>query len=146
MAGGFRLALSEQERALLGVLATRLRVALDAGDASTRRLHPPAYPDDAEAEEAYRAMTRDDLDASRAARLRTFERTLAAERLDPHEAEAWLGTLNDARLVLGTALEVTEDDEPLRWDLDDEDALERLAFLYAGFLEEQLVAELASSM
>ena len=44
-------------------------------------------------------------------------RAAARSLLDRDEADAWLGCLNDLRLVLGTRLEVTED--------LDEDALER---------------------
>ena len=47
-----------------------------------------------------------------------MQRTADARRLTADEADAWIRTLNDARLVLGTRLEVTEEttEEDLRDD------------------------------
>ena len=37
--------------------------------------------------------------------------------LEPDDVQAWLAVLNDVRLVLGTRLEITEDD----WDVTPDD-------------------------
>jgi hypothetical protein len=146
VAGGYRVVLTPPEMELLRTLASRLRSAIEAGGPETLRLYPPAFPDDPEAEASYREVARDDLVSGREQRLRVFEATLGQERLDPRQAEAWLGVLADARLVVGTALAVTDEDDPTDWSPRDPDAADRLAYLYAAYLEEQLVAALASAL
>ena len=83
-----------------------------------RRLFPPAYADDPVRDEEFRAMTRDDLLEHKREAARTvlttlggFERKRGGQRfeLTREEAEKWLGFINDARLVLGTKINVTED-------------------------------------
>ena len=53
------------------------------------------------------------------------------------DARAWLAFLADARLMLGTRLDVTEDDELIPTD-DPEHNL----YLYLGYLQQSLVEEL----
>jgi hypothetical protein len=92
-------------------------MALAAGrdDASLRRLFPPAYANDAEAEEEYRQLMAADLDERRAEALGTLASTAGATELSEEQMEAWLRALNDIRLWLGTMLDVSEEeveDEP----------------------------------
>ena len=75
-----------------------------------------------------------------------MEATIDAHRLDEEQMAAWLGALNDLRLVLGTRLNVTEDMHPD--DLSDEDprAHSLALYYYLGWLEEQVVEALAAGV
>jgi hypothetical protein len=147
--GDFELRLSERERQLLASLAAQLRGALeadtDAGgakDPTLRRLFPTAYPDDERRDLEYRSMVHDDLLARRRAALDTVEQTLEATRLDEDELLAWMGAVNDLRLVLGTRLDVSEETE-LVADPADPDAPVLAVYGYLGFLLESMVSALS---
>ena len=63
--------------------------------------------------------------------------------LDRDDADAWLGCLNDLRLVLGTRLGVTEQTDAD--DLDDDDPRRQALEVYGwlGWLQESLISCLA---
>src|SRR5437762_7751653 len=113
--GDFELRIPSAERVVLRRLAEELREMLPTADSAVGRLFPPAYSDDAEANEEYASLMHDDLVAQRQASLETFERTLGARRVTEDELVAWMGAVNDLRLVLGTKLDATEEmyDGPL---------------------------------
>ena len=114
-------------------------------DPTLRRLFPPAYGDeaDAEAEAEYRRLMGGELLAGRRAALRTFAGSLERDLLSAEELEAWLRALNDLRLFLGTRLDVREEDlaEPL--DPRDPQAEERALYAYLSWLQEHVVAALS---
>jgi len=141
--GEYLLRLPEGERELLRSLPAQLRQLLSTDDASLRRLFPPAHADDPLANAEYTSLVRDDLMAERLARLEMMETTIDAARLDEQQLLAWLGVLNDLRLVLGTRLDVTEDmyEEEMPGDESRAPAFE--LFRYLGFVEEQIVEALA---
>ena len=135
-------------------------VGLPAGDVARpddpalARLLPDAYRPDAtdepgfDADEAateFRRYTEADLRAGKRAHAATVLETLQALppggrlRLDRTQADAWLGTLNDLRLVLGTRLEVTDDplEQPLPQDEELAHALQVYGWL--GWLQESLL-------
>jgi Domain of unknown function (DUF2017) len=141
--GRFRLRLSPQERDLLRTLPAQLRELLPTDDPSIRRLHPPAYEDDADREAEYRRLVRDDLLRQRLENLEVMESTLDADSLDEDQLAAWLGTLNDLRLVLGTRLQVTEDLYEEGMPDDDPRAPAFALYQYLGWLEEHVVAAAA---
>lgn len=144
--GTFRLRLSPEERDLLRSLPGQLRALLDADDPALERLFPPAYPDDPELETEYAGLVRDDLRKQRATSLEVMESTLDADRLDEEELAAWLGALNDLRLVLGTRLGVTEEMYEQGFPEEDPEAPRYALYQYLGWLEEQVVAALAESV
>jgi hypothetical protein len=82
-------------------------------DPITARLFPAAYKEDDEAAGDFRRFTEDELRAGKAAHADRLLKSLpeggGSVLLDDDDSAAWLGALNDARLALGTALEVTED-------------------------------------
>ena len=82
---------------------------IESDDGDVARLFPAAFRDDPAASAEYDRLVRDDLVAGRVSALDTVEQTLAADRLDQEQTEAWCGALNDLRLVLGERLGVTED-------------------------------------
>ena len=148
--GDFELRLSDAERRMLASLVPQLRAALDADtgaggakDPTLRRLFPAAYPDDEQRDAEYRSMVHDDLLARRLAALDTMEATVGASRLDEEALLAWMGTVNDLRLVLGTRLDVSEETD-LVPDPDDPDAPALAVYGYLGFLLESMVEALSA--
>ncbi len=151
--GGLDVTLTEPEVTILRSVAQQMEQVLAAPEDSphTRRLFPPAYTDDDEAQAEYaRLMTADLADGKRRALASvqaTFDRgsmkrdawrvTLSAE-----EAEDWLAVLNDARLTLGTRLDVTEETYEREIDPSDSDAAALEIFRYLGYIEEWLVETL----
>ncbi len=147
-AGEFRLRLGEDERQVLRSLPGQLRQLMgeDPDDPSLRRLFPPAYPDDPEHEAEYRRLMGDELRDKRLAAMAVLERTADAERLSEEEALSWLSALNDLRLVLGSRLDVTEEDVGAEVDPSDPRAAGLALYGYLSWLEEQLVEALASTL
>jgi hypothetical protein len=135
--------LTDEEREVLRALPGQLREILDADDPSLRRLHPPAYQDDPEREAEYRRLVRDDLLRQRLNALEVMEATIDAGSLDVEQMTAWLGAINDLRLVLGTRLDVTEEMYDEGIPPEDPRAASFALYQYLGLLEEQVVAALA---
>jgi len=143
--GSFTVHLSEPEQLLLKSLLAQLRtlLKLEGGsditeDSGVRRLFPTAYPgrDDLEAE--YQGMVHDDLLGQRLAAIDRVEETIVLPSLDEDQLGTWLKTFNDLRLVLGTRLDVSEDDTgPI--DPDDPEAPAQAAYEYLGWLLESTV-------
>jgi Domain of unknown function (DUF2017) len=141
--GGVRLDLDDDERNVLRQVAEEVTDLLEAepDDPSLRRLFPTAY-DDPEREREYRELTRDQLASGRQRALSVLSETADNEVLSAEEADAWVRAVNDARLILGTRLDVTEDYD---WDALDERtprAQELALYAYLSWLQEQLVAAL----
>jgi hypothetical protein len=78
-------------------------------DPAIARLFPTAYLDDPLANLTLDDRIAGELRAGRLEAIAVVERTAGARRLTVDEADAWVRTLNDARLVLGVRLEVTEE-------------------------------------
>jgi hypothetical protein len=129
---------------MLRSLPAQLREALPTQDPAVGRLFPPAYADDPEREAEYRRMVRDDLIQEHLRALQVMEETIDARRLTEEQLAAWLGALNDLRLVLGSRLDVTEETYGQEMDADDPDSPAYALFFYLGLLEEQVVEALAS--
>jgi hypothetical protein len=142
--GGAILLLGPVERQLLGDLIDRLDERLGADDPTTVRLFPPAHQHDAEAEAEYRALVGDDLLDGRRRSLGVVRDTLGASTLDPAQLAAWLGVINDLRLVLGTELGVTADTSEDPPDEDDPAYRQWVEYYYLTWIEAQLV-EVASA-
>lgn len=133
---------------LLGETAAAMRAdELDPADPVARRLFPAAYPDDPDAEIAFRELTVADLRSERVERAVLCSTEIAAAParrhdrellLDDDAAQRWMRALNDVRLALGTRLEITEDDEQLL-DPDDPDAGSRAAYLWLTAVQDGLV-------
>ena len=144
--GQYLLQLSEEERDLLRGLPGQLRELLGSSDPSLRRLSPPAHPDDPRSEAQYRELVGEDLESQRRRALETMEATIDAEVLDEDQISAWLTSLNDLRLVLGTRLDVTEELYEHGIPERDPRAQAFAVYFYLGWLEEQVVAALASGL
>jgi Domain of unknown function (DUF2017) len=143
--GDYELRLPVVEREILRKLPDRLRRLLSTDDPALFRLFPPAYGDDVARNAEFEELVKDDLVAGRMTAIDVMERTIDAERVDEDELLAWLGSINDLRLVLGTVLDVTEQDMP---DIPESDPRggEYALFYYLAWLEEQLVEELSEGV
>jgi hypothetical protein len=146
--GDLRVRLSQAERDLLRDLPAELRRLLEVNpeDPSARRLFPPAFEGDQDAEQEYRRLMRDELLAGRREALRVLEETADRESLTREELDAWLGALNDLRLVLGTRLGVTEELYEEALDPEDPQARETALYVYLTWLQEQLVEAAAAGL
>ena len=138
--GEIRLYLSDAERELLRTVSEELKVLLaDDDDPALQRLFPPAH-DDPEREREYRELTRAQLVTGRERALDVLLATLGRDRLSSEEGDAWLRALNDARLVLGTRLDVVEDMDWDELDFEDPRAHELAVYGYLSWIQEELVA------
>ena len=144
------ISLAPEELALLEGLPAELREVFEAplDDPGARRLFPAAYldPNEEDAEQEWEAMVHPDLLRQRLDALELLTSSLARATpnkewreiaLTPDDVHAWLGVLNDTRLVLGTRLGVTE--EELAIDPDDPDARAFAVYYLLSHLEGELV-------
>lgn len=128
------------------------------------RLFPDAYRDDDEAASDFRRFTEGGLREKKASFAATVLASLATAdqaadaygdeqqrekvkiHLDSNEAEAWLRTLTDLRLALGTRLGVEEGDEDHWESLPEDDPRRHVHDVYQwlGFVQETLVRALSA--
>jgi hypothetical protein len=130
---GYAINIGDGERQLVARLLTELSQLLmgEAGDPRLVRIFPPAYhlADDASADAEYQRLMREELVASRLAGINTVNEALRAS--DPVSEETMISfvqAINGLRLVLGTILDVSEDQDPD--DIDEEDPLAGELHLY----------------
>jgi hypothetical protein len=136
--GQIRLQLPLHEREILRELAQTVRALIGEDDPVVERLFPPAY-EDTELELEYRELTRAQLTAGHEQALVLMEETADRDELSQAEGDAWLRGLNNARLVLGTALDITEDFDWDALDPGDPRAPNLALYAYASWIQEQLV-------
>ena len=141
--GVILLHLGHEECGLLRDLARQLPTVLTAGDAdpAVERLLPNAYPDDASAAAEFRSFTRSGLVERKLTNAGRVAATLPDEsgvsELTASDAQAWLRTLTDLRLVLATRLGIEEDE-----DDGAPDELTRAVYDWLAFLQDSLLAVL----
>jgi Domain of unknown function (DUF2017) len=143
---GIELGFADEERQLLKELVPQLRELLlaDDNDETVRRLFPTAHPTDPKRNAEYDALVHDTLLEGRLATLEAFESTLDERILSPDQLGSWMGAINDLRLVLGTRLDVSEDDHTI--DPDDPDAAARAIYQYLGFVLEEIVTVMSEAL
>jgi hypothetical protein len=142
--GSFQLRMTDDERDLVVNLAGQLRELLMSDETDgLERLYPPAYANDPERDSEYRSMVHDELLEKRLAAVDIVEQTATATTLTEDEMTAWMGAVNDLRLVLGTRLDVSEDqDFPA---LDDPNAPAFAVYQYLTFLLGEIVHALSGN-
>ena len=142
----YAVSLSEDEREMLAELCRQSRALLEAEDPSSdpavARLFPPAYQDDPlqnlEFETAQGNAPRNGkLDA-----IDTVERTVRAPDLSEDELVAWMKVVNDARLVLGTRIEITERATERDFPPDHPDHDSFGVYVYLTWLEDRILRAL----
>lgn len=117
-------------------------------DPALARLFPNGYTDDPDASADFRRYTEPGLREAKRSAARTALATLDTAHdhrvLTEAEAMAWLGSLNDMRLVLGDRLGVTEDWEEMVESLADGDPRLTLFWVYdrLTYLQDTLIRAL----
>ncbi|HEV8064721.1 MAG TPA: DUF2017 family protein [Acidimicrobiales bacterium] len=151
---GCRLRVSPSERQVLRTLPEQLTDVLrdlePAGSVPSagtlppalKRLFPPAYTQDDEAQAGFAAATHEELLGSHLESLRVVTESVTARQLTAEEMEHWLAALNDLRLVLGTVVGVTEEQPD---DVRTMGTQERL-YHFLGGLQEELLGFLSERL
>ncbi len=115
---GWALNFDDEERELLVRLMGELRDLLSSDESSALLdpLFPTVYRDDPDKEAEYQRLMRDELVSSRLAAIETVRATLGTDGPDvvgEAEALAFMQAVNAVRLVLGSMLQIDEDDDEL---------------------------------
>jgi hypothetical protein len=139
--GKFVLRLDGRERELIRQLLGELRelLALGPDDPRVRRLYPAAYAEDEELEDEYRRLTREELQSGRLVSIDAVEATVDRDVLTLDELTAWMQAVNSLRLILGTMLDLTDDDQELAFDPSDPNARTVALYGYLGGLLDEIV-------
>ena len=157
---GLRVSLSAPELELLRSLPDELRSLYavdDDADPVRARLFPRAYldPTAEDAEQEWRDLVHPELLRERLAAVELVVASLAdatvgrdevVADLSADDVAAWLAVLNDARLALGTRLEVTEETDYTDLDPDDPAAPGLAAYAWLTYLQGELVETLLEGL
>ena len=145
--GDFLLRLGPEERGLLRRLSAELEelLAAEPEDPSLRRLRPRVYEDE-EVEREFRSLMGSELESLRLENLRGLAETAGRDRLDAEELDRWLAALNDLRLVLGTRLDVTEDQFADGFDPSAPHAYELAVYAFLTWLQEAAIEAASSAL
>jgi hypothetical protein len=139
----FAVHLSEGVRGLLVELCRQSRVLLEAEDPSSdpavARLFPPAYQDDPLRNLEYESTVGDAPRAGKLRALDTVERTAGAPALSEDEFLAWVGVVNDLRLVLGTRIDITEEATDEDFPADDARHESYRVYQFLGYLLQEML-------
>jgi hypothetical protein len=144
--GRYRVHLGKEEREAVGELCAALRPLVADGDGAVARLFPPAYRDDPDASDAFAELVRGSIESERLTAFDTVAATLHAAELDETQAAAWCGVLNDARLILGERLGVTEELYERGIERHDPRAPELAFYAWLTWLQGELVEALSSRL
>ncbi|MEV0895889.1 DUF2017 domain-containing protein [Actinoplanes sp. NPDC049802] len=124
---------------------------MDHTDPVVSRLFPDIYPDRPEDSQEFRLYTEGDLKTSKIDQAGAILAALPDEgegevRLDGEAAEAWLRAINDARLAMGTRLEIQADtdlgeelDNAVLEDPGSSRVFQLSVYAYLGYLQESLL-------
>jgi hypothetical protein len=139
--GRYLINLPPEQREVLRGLPGQLReLFADPDDPLLRRLFPPAYTADEQASAEYRRLMTEDLMERHRGALDILEQTAGASELSEEELTAWMGALNQLRLVLGTSLDVSEEDDP-----SEAVSPQHHLYYFLGALQETVIEALSSS-
>jgi Domain of unknown function (DUF2017) len=116
------LNLGDEEQALIARMLSELRALLTSADDDPdapvapmlQRLFPPAFLDDEEKEAEYQRLMREELVTSRVVQIDAVTEMLgpdAPKHLDEGNVIGLMQSINAVRVVLGTLLDIGEDDE-----------------------------------
>ena len=108
----FTVELHESAVDLVDHMCSELETLLQTDSPLLARLFPPPYGDDTERNEGYAALAVPELIDHRMEALATVRSTLRSDVVTEEELMAWMRSLNDMRLVLGTLLDVSDDAGP----------------------------------
>ena len=135
---GYKLNLDGDERELLRSLGPQFAEMLDDPTQPVlERLFPPAYAavEHLEMQDEYRRLMQEDLVDRHREELELLASTAGADTLNDDQALAWARALNSIRLVLGTFLDVSDDDESRRPGSPDEALYQWLTYLLGEVID-----------
>jgi hypothetical protein len=145
---GLRLQLPSELRELVEHTVGQVVELLDAGsgDPAMERLLPAAYADDPEAALEFRRLTEDDLLGRKRSDAQVVIQTAFAKELDVEQAESWLRSLTDVRLVLAQRLGITQDGEAEELLESGDEGTRQVVLVMAslGYVQELLIEALDS--
>jgi hypothetical protein len=158
--GRVDLTLEGPEADLLRSLPDELRALYetDTPDPARDRLFPRAYldPTEEQAEQQWQELVYPELLKGRLAglelltaaldRAETTRKDRIVVHLEPDDVQAWLGVLNDARLALGTRIDVTDETDLTQLDPDDPSTPGLAAYAWLTYLEGDLVETLLGTL
>lgn len=110
--GTFTLKWGLFDRSLLRDAIADLRSVMSSDDPSVSRLFPTAYGDDAERNAGWDVLMRGELIERRLSALETTERIMSQKVCGVDDLNTLMRCINDARLVIGTRLDVDEEGMP----------------------------------
>jgi len=164
----FRLNFDPDERMFLVRLLAELKALLTSDETEQNapllhRLFPPAFHDDPDKEAEYQRLMRDELVASRVASIDNVTAVLSPDDVDGKrpgkragkksqaasivlsegDTMAFMQSLNAIRLVLGTMLDITDDDSSDR--AEDDDSYEFGLYDHLGWILEFTVRALSGA-
>ena len=146
-ATSYSLNIDASDRTTLSGLLDQLRDVLmhDSSSDIARRLFPAAYHQDEQHEQEYQRLMRDELLSSRLASLSLTTSLLERETnsdsivLSADELDALMRSINGLRLVLGTLLDVDEDEFEAHLAEDDPAYGQYQLYSYLGWLLDWIV-------
>ncbi|MGH1502503.1 MAG: DUF2017 family protein [Acidimicrobiales bacterium] len=142
----FSVEMPQDLRRFLGDLAAELDPALESDAPALRRLFPTAYPDDPERDAGYQVLARSELVDGHREAIATLRATSDDTEIAADTLEAWMRVVNSVRLVLGTQLDVSEDDDPSEIDPDDPHAGTREIYELLGLILDIIVSAMMSTL
>lgn len=142
---GFVLSVRPDDRRVVVDLVAQLRDAIldGTGDERFRRLFPAAYHQDADLDEEYQRLMHGELLASRLDSLNRAHELLSRDAdadfisLSEDEIDSLMKSVNDLRLVLGTLLDIQENEPSI--DEDDPAYPQVHLYSYLGWLLEWII-------
>ncbi len=142
--GTYTINLQVHERETMLDLVSQLETVLSSGpdDERLRRLYPTAYNENPEHDAEYQGFMRDELTQSRTASIATVREMLRSDSpVSENQLGAFMMVLNNLRLILGTLLDVNEDDD----EPDETDPLygQWQLYGYLGWLLEWVISSLS---
>ncbi|MCB1258386.1 MAG: DUF2017 family protein [Microthrixaceae bacterium] len=129
--------LSPGQRELIDGLLEQLTDMLDGNNPAVRRLFPTPYGDDDERNAGYAVLAGAELIDNRQAAIAQVRASLHADAVTTEELNAWMRSVNDLRLVIGTILDVTEETVEPEGEADRElfHVYEHLGFILEHMVE-----------
>ena len=142
----FEITLTVDERSTLLSFVDQLSdiLAMGPDDARLRRLFPTAYHENPDHDAEYQGYMRDELTQSRSASIAIVREVLeSTDLITAAQLHAFMTVLNNLRLVLGTLLDVGEDD--FEDDIDENDPAfgQWQLYGYLGWLLEWTISALS---
>lgn len=137
--------LEDNVRGLIRKVSEELREVLLVNEPElTRRLYPTAYPDDEQMNADYQEMVHDQLLMQRLDGIDELQATIDDDVITLDTADAWMSTINQVRLVLGTRLDIGEDEMDI--DEDDPNAQSLVIYQVLSYVLEHLTDARTSAL